>query len=64
MSERKCLQNKRFSEVLVQSGTLFQSRSSWANSALRSSVILRLISLAIAPLESRDLSLAFQAIDH
>ena len=49
--------------VRVRRGTIFQSLMSCATLAPCSSVVPHPISSVTAPLESHDLSLAFQAID-
>ena len=64
MSKRKLQRNKCFNDVLMQRGRIFQSLASCATLTLCSSVVTRLISSAITPLESDDLPLAFQVLDH
>ena len=63
MSKRNCLRSKRFSDVLVRRGAISQSLASCATLALCNSAVPPPISSVIAPLESYDLSLAFQAIE-
>ena len=63
MSKMNCLRNKRFSDVLMRRGATFQALASCATLALCNSAVPRPISSAIAPLESYDLSLVFQAIE-
>ena len=62
MGERTFRRNRRFSDVLVQRGTISQSLAGCATLKPCSLVVSRLISSPIAPLESYDLSLAFVAI--
>ena len=63
MSKRKSPQNKHISENWGCGGTYLSSLVSGATLVTHNSAISHPISSAIVPLESHNLSLAFQAIN-